>query len=240
MARIRTIKPTFFRSDDVCALSPLARLLFIGLWCEADREGRLEWKPRTFKRTYLPDDDCDGEAIAAELVKQGVVVLYGDGLAYIPSFLKHQVINQRESASKLPEPPVRAPTSTVQAHAHTDLHSGEEEGEGEEEKELDSEEPDGSSGAVAPQVDPIKVLFDEGVRLLTEHDCKPTNARSIIAKWRKERGDEAVMAALVAFRLSSSTEPISWITQRLSGQQRETWRERQVREAEAAIDKALQ
>ena len=41
MARIRTIKPEFFTSDDICALSPRARLLYVGLWCEADREGRL-------------------------------------------------------------------------------------------------------------------------------------------------------------------------------------------------------
>ena len=45
MARIRTIKPEFFTSDDICALSPLARLLYVGLWCEADREGRLVWTP---------------------------------------------------------------------------------------------------------------------------------------------------------------------------------------------------
>ena len=45
MARIRTIKPEFFTSEDIVALSPLARLLFIALWCEADREGRLVWKP---------------------------------------------------------------------------------------------------------------------------------------------------------------------------------------------------
>ena len=51
MARIRTIKPEFFTSDDICALSPRARLLYIGLWCEADREGRLVWAPRGFKRT---------------------------------------------------------------------------------------------------------------------------------------------------------------------------------------------
>ncbi len=31
MARIRTIKPEFFTSEDVVALSPLARLLFISV-----------------------------------------------------------------------------------------------------------------------------------------------------------------------------------------------------------------
>lgn len=104
MARIRTIKPEFFTSEDVCALSPLARLLFIGTWLEADREGRLSWKPHTLKKRYLPDDQCDIEAVARELTTRGVVVPYGDGLAYIPKFLDHQVVNPREAKSKLPEP----------------------------------------------------------------------------------------------------------------------------------------
>lgn len=44
MARIRTIKPEFFTSEDIVSLSPLARLFYVSLWCEADREGRLDWR----------------------------------------------------------------------------------------------------------------------------------------------------------------------------------------------------
>ncbi len=108
MARIRTIKPEFFTSDDTCSLSPLARLLFIGCWCEADREGRLEWKPRALKRKYLPEDDCDADEICASLVAGGLIVLYGQGLAYVTGFAKHQVINLREAQSKLDAPPETA------------------------------------------------------------------------------------------------------------------------------------
>jgi hypothetical protein len=105
MARIRTIKPEFFTSDDICALSPLARLLYVGLWCEADREGRLVWTPGVLKRRYLPDDSCDIEALCAELTARGLIHLYGDGLACIPSFSRHQHVNIREAQSKLPAPP---------------------------------------------------------------------------------------------------------------------------------------
>lgn len=105
MARIRTIKPEFFTSDDICGLSLAARLLYIGTWCEADREGRLEWKPRSFKRRYLPDDDVDIDALCNELVDAGLIVLYGDSLAVIPTFGKHQHINPRESTSSLDSPP---------------------------------------------------------------------------------------------------------------------------------------
>lgn len=104
MARIRTIKPEFFTSEDIVALSPLARLLYIAIWCEADKEGRLEWKPNTFKLRYLPGDACDIQPLCDELIRRGVVVLYGDGLAFIPKFRNHQHINPRESESRLPGP----------------------------------------------------------------------------------------------------------------------------------------
>lgn len=105
MARIRTIKPEFFTSEQIVELSPLARLLYIATWCEADKEGRLSWKPKTFKMRYLPGDACDIEAVCAELSNSGLIVLYGDGFAYIPGFHKHQHVNPRESASSLPAPP---------------------------------------------------------------------------------------------------------------------------------------
>ena len=106
MARIRTIKPEFFTSEDIVSMSPLARIFYIGLWCEADREGRLEWKPGTFKMRYLPGDACDIKALAGELVDRGLLDLYEvDGKTYgaIPTFSKHQVINNRESESVLPD-----------------------------------------------------------------------------------------------------------------------------------------
>lgn len=105
MSRIRTIKPEFFTSADVVGCSPLARLLFIALWCEADRSGRMEWKPKTLKLRYLPADDCSIEALAAELEAAGMLRIYeadGRSLAEVPNFGKHQVINNREAQSALP------------------------------------------------------------------------------------------------------------------------------------------
>lgn len=117
MARIRTIKPEFFTSEDIVTMSPLARLLYVALWCESDREGRMEWKPVTFKMRYLPGDDCDVSALAAEMTAKGLIVLYeADGKKYaeIPTFTEHQVINNREASSTLPARdknarPTRAP-----------------------------------------------------------------------------------------------------------------------------------
>lgn len=152
MARIRTIKPEFFTSEDIVALSPHARLLYIALWCEADKEGRMTWKPNTFKLRYLPGDAVDIQVLATELVQSGLVVLYGDGYAVIPKFRLHQHINPRESDSQLPEPDASASGLTqtgtraarvVHASARVDDAQGGREGNGKE----------GDIGAIAPVAD---------------------------------------------------------------------------------------
>lgn len=122
MARIRTIKPEFFTSEDIVALDPLARLLYIAIWCEADKEGRLAWKPVTFKMRYLPGDMCDINTHCDALVKRGLVILYGDGYAVIPRFREHQHVNPREKDSSIP-----APSDEELTRRHACEHSGDKE-----------------------------------------------------------------------------------------------------------------
>lgn len=155
MARIRTIKPEFFTSEDIVSLTPLARLFYVSLWCESDREGRLEWKPRTLKYRYLPGDDCSVEDLGDELIKSGLIVLYEvDGKVYaeIPGFKKHQVINNRESESTIPPKNDDAPF-TRESDVKAEGKEGKE-GKGKEgikEKE-EKENPDASPPAQpAPQ-----------------------------------------------------------------------------------------
>lgn len=134
MARIRTIKPEFFTSEDIVGLSPLSRLLYIAIWCEADKEGRLVWKPMTFKLRYFPGDNCDIQAMCQEIVDARLVVLYGEGFAVIPSFKAHQHINPRESESNLPEPaaiPTRKARVATRQPRDSDAQGGRE-GKGKE------------------------------------------------------------------------------------------------------------
>ncbi len=164
MARIRTIKPEFFTSEDIVSLSPMARILYIALWCEADREGRLVWKPLTFKLRYLPADDCDIKALCNEIVERGLVRLYGEGYAVIPAFGAHQHINPRESASQLPDPcasVTRAARVGTRKQRASDVQGGRE-GKGKEGNE-DSGEPRGDSPPVAiiPLVDGTEAAFTQ-------------------------------------------------------------------------------
>lgn len=169
MARIRTIKPEFFTSEDIVEMEPLARLLYIALWCEADKEGRFAWKPKTFKIRYLPADACDIDAICDALVTRGLVVLYGAGLAVIPSFLNHQHINPREKVSNLPAPTdeelTRAPR-VVNASV-TGMEEGRKEGTGKEgrERNLSGQE----TGEMPADPDPAAGVATES----TEKPAKP-------------------------------------------------------------------
>ena len=105
MARIRTIKPEFFTSEDIVNLTPLSRLFYVSLWCESDREGRIDWKPKTFKLRYFPGDNCNIDLMAKELIAAKLIIIYEvDGIEFaeIPTFKEHQVINNREAESTRP------------------------------------------------------------------------------------------------------------------------------------------
>ncbi|MFU1946054.1 hypothetical protein ACLQ81_17000 [Bordetella avium] len=116
MARARNIKPSFFANDDLADINPLGRLLFIGLWTMADREGRLEDRPRRIKAEVLPYDDCDVDSLLQDLSKHGFILRYevgGDRFIQVPNFTKHQNPHIKESASQIPAP-VQHCASTMQ------------------------------------------------------------------------------------------------------------------------------
>jgi hypothetical protein len=107
--RIRTVKPEFFVHAEIADLEhetglPI-RLAFIGLWCAADREGRFKWDPRRLGVQILPYDNVDFETIMESLASRGFIEKYEvDGRTYgvVPSFSRHQVINNREPESSIP------------------------------------------------------------------------------------------------------------------------------------------
>lgn len=109
MPQLCIIRPEFHTFDGICALSPQVRLLHIGLWHEADREGPLVRAPKVSKRCYLLDIPFDVDGISSALITSGQVVPYGEGLAHIPTRLRHQLVNAREAQSKLPVPKDKAP-----------------------------------------------------------------------------------------------------------------------------------
>jgi hypothetical protein len=108
VARARLLKPGFFANEDLAELPHSTRLLYAGLWTIADREGRLEDRPRRIKAAIYPYDDTDVVAGLDALAAAGFIARYSaDGIdcIVIPTFLSHQKPHIREAASELPAPP---------------------------------------------------------------------------------------------------------------------------------------
>jgi hypothetical protein len=107
LARARLLKPGFFKNEDLLDLPFEARLLFAGLWTLADREGRLEDRPKRIKMDLFPVDGVDVDGLLTQLAGAGFIQRYEvQGLRYVQvvSFRKHQHPHVREPASTIPAP----------------------------------------------------------------------------------------------------------------------------------------
>lgn len=113
MPRIRGLKPDAFKDEDLSILPIEVRYFFMGLWCYADKQGRLEDRPKFLKAELFPYDDVDVEGALAALANPTIperpektfIRRYKiDGRKYIdiPNFLKHQRPHHTEKASVIP------------------------------------------------------------------------------------------------------------------------------------------
>lgn len=148
MARIRSVKPAFFRHE---ALQDLERahpgayvmLVFEGLWGHCDKHGVFQWRPRQLKLDILPFLDFEMADTLTVLQDAGFLVQFkahGQPYGYIPTFNDHQRINGKEAKddSPLPPPPgsIREAVGKHQGSAGDELVGQEGKGKGrEQEKE---------------------------------------------------------------------------------------------------------
>ena len=109
--RIRTIKPEFWRSEDIAALSIEDRLLFIGLWSYVEDNGVGRDEPQLIQCDLYPLDTFTEASVRTygglmRLSQQGLITRYEgpDGRRYlqINSWDKHQKIN-RPSKPRFPQ-----------------------------------------------------------------------------------------------------------------------------------------
>lgn len=76
MARIRSVHPGLWTDEAFVSVSPLARLLFIGIWNECDDKGAFEWKPIQLKMRLLPVDNVEVWELLSELEGAGLIQSY--------------------------------------------------------------------------------------------------------------------------------------------------------------------
>lgn len=122
--RSRSVKPGFFKNEELASLPADARLLFIGLWCLADREGRLENRPQRIKAEIFPYEHDVNMVLAwcKLLTERGFIFPYkknSNRYIQIENFHKHQYPHIREAKSTIPAPDEHH-TSTIRARLTPD------------------------------------------------------------------------------------------------------------------------
>jgi hypothetical protein len=156
----------------------------------------------------LPYDKVDFSRVMNALLTRGFIVIYRVGdcdYGWIPSWNRHQIINNRESASVLPEPPINAIDSTRDSREGdawpTRLEHAQGEGKGKEGKGKEAEGTSSTRGARAtpppedfPIVDAMKKWAEVNVpgvdieketpMFLDHHKKKGDRFVDWVAAWR--------------------------------------------------------
>lgn len=151
MARIRTIKPDFWKNETLGEMPSDAQLLFIGLWNLADRRGFIEDRPKRIKAELFPYRQMNVDKYLDMLTNGFIRRINIDGVPYIHviNFTKHQVCNIREPESTVPE----------QYWNYTDTVPESQEGKGREEEGKGKEGKRKGNDFIAPQFEEVKEYF---------------------------------------------------------------------------------
>lgn len=104
--RARNLKPSFFKNELLGSADPLYGIIFQGLWCLADRAGRLEDRALRIHVEVNPYRDSASTVLALDwLVLHQFLIRYEvGGVRYLQvvNFAQHQQPHIKEAPSKIP------------------------------------------------------------------------------------------------------------------------------------------
>ena len=131
MARIRTIKPSFFRHEGLQELElkhkgKYPMFVFAGLWGHCDKLGRFQWRPRLLKLDILPFLPFEMSDTLDILEQHGYLKRYtvnGEVYGFVPTFTEHQRIGGKEAQGD-PEYPDPIENPTEYTSEATGKHQG--------------------------------------------------------------------------------------------------------------------
>ena len=227
MARIRSIHPGIWTDEAFMTASPHARLLVMGIWCEAFDDGVFEWKPLTLKVRIFPVDNVDLAALLAEIEALGFVRKFevgGKTYGLVRNFRRFQ----------RPKKPNTSGVLSAEFRTYVGLNDdgsepvGNQDGtdgekspqmeEGGGKREENTEEPIGSSDADASRRDRSRdALISEARPVLMSMGVSKGGAASMIGRWLRDTGDDhaRVLGAISRAREQCPHEPLAWITAHL-------------------------
>ena len=115
MARIRSIKPEFFKHYELQELEisnpgHYIMLVYAGIWTQCDKNGVFFYNAKVLKNEILPYIDFDMQKTLDILEKEGYFKRYKHGnreYGYVQNFLKYQfpTKGEKEAPAKYPMPP---------------------------------------------------------------------------------------------------------------------------------------
>lgn len=212
MARIRSVHPALFTDEAWVSCSPLARILYVGLWTDADDQGLFEWKPLQIKMRLLPGDTADVPAMLAELVEAGLIRTYRVAektYGAIRNFRKFQRPQKPNAVHPLGDGIASyvglSETDPAPVADHSDTapvipQQMEDVGEEEEEEVTEPTVPCPAAPNAAPKVD----WFERAWRLYPALGCQRSKSKKLTAPiWRKAAkeagGDERLHDAVARY-----------------------------------------
>jgi hypothetical protein len=157
MARSRNIKPGASKNEALAELGPMTQFLFVMLPTLADKEGRMEDRPKRIKAEVFPYYEADVDAMLQSLMDspERFVVRYevnGSRYLQITKFHEHQTPHHKEIASKIPPIPIVEATKKQRKAKHEpSLPQAPVKGISKEESEL-------KESGIRNQGDPEKVV----------------------------------------------------------------------------------
>lgn len=185
MARSRNIKPGFYKNEDLAECSIWARFIFPGLWMMADREGRLEYRPKRIKGELLPYDNEDVEPLLNELQRFGFILIYeaqGAKFIQIIKFGTHQNPHYKEAPSTIPapdgwvdNPELDAQSSNDEPEADGSMIDGEARGKPEADGSIEG-------GVAARMIGGSTGLIPDSGFLIPDSVPKPRSSRDDLAE----------------------------------------------------------
>lgn len=233
MSRIRSIHPGLWTDEAFVTLSPFARLLILGIWNESDDKGTFPWSPLQMKMRVLPADNVDAPALMEELQSAGLIKRYevsGKSFGAVRNFCKFQRPKKPNDVHPITDE-MRNYVAMTAGHSSSGGEAVPNQFPTEEEKSPQMEEGGGNSSSDAsasgadaaddPMPDPLKVMFEAGLRLFALEGKPESKARPLLGKWRQQYGPEAVITALGAAQREGAIDLVPFMERCLkNGQHR--------------------
>jgi hypothetical protein len=214
MARTRQIKPGFFHNEDLGDLPEAIQLFFVAMWILADREGRLEDRPKKIKREMMPTSNIDPEEAAEGLASKKFITRYeadGISLIQINKWHKHQNPHPNE------KPSFYAPPSGFKPEINPDRQKPKQE------KPVSPEKPAEKKPKTTEEVEELKLniqieeskppKFSHEARLLVEQLNDALKALGLPKKGGKQKmKDMAVAQAMLKdHSLQTIQQGLKWL-----------------------------